>query len=188
MKSNLRYNLLQHLLRKKEEGGFTLIELLVVIIIIGILAAIALPTFLNQASSARETEARTNLGAVNRAVQAWVLETGQLPDQNVEDDSSGQVEKGLCALDAGLGDCDNNEVKTQYYGYALQAVVQGRSEATADPSQNDTDKNNGVSDAVIRAFRGCTTIQGEVEIAEAPRGDGTTGSAIADAQCTITQP
>ncbi|MEM0981547.1 MAG: prepilin-type N-terminal cleavage/methylation domain-containing protein, partial [Cyanobacteria bacterium P01_H01_bin.58] len=38
MKSTLRFSLLQHLIKKKNEGGFTLIELLVVIIIIGILA------------------------------------------------------------------------------------------------------------------------------------------------------
>jgi type IV pilus assembly protein PilA len=46
-------------LRAQDEQGFTLIELLVVILIIGILAAIALPAFLNQRTKAQDTEAKT---------------------------------------------------------------------------------------------------------------------------------
>jgi prepilin-type N-terminal cleavage/methylation domain-containing protein len=45
----------------QSESGFTLVELLVVIIIVGILSAIALPSFLNQANKAKQSEAKTIL-------------------------------------------------------------------------------------------------------------------------------
>jgi len=75
MKTELKAKFLQHLLgKKKENEGFTLIELLVVIIIIGILSAIALPSFLSQAAKAKQTEAKTFVGVVNRAQQAFRME------------------------------------------------------------------------------------------------------------------
>jgi type IV pilus assembly protein PilA len=82
MKSELKAKLLQHFAgKKKANGGFTLIELLVVIIIIGILSAIALPSFLNQANKARQSEAKTYIGSMNRAQQAYYLENNTFSNQ-----------------------------------------------------------------------------------------------------------
>jgi type IV pilus assembly protein PilA len=75
MKSDFKTKLIQHMLNKKNgEKGFTLIELLVVIIIIGILAAIALPSFLNQTSKAKQTEAKTYVSTAIKAQQAYYTE------------------------------------------------------------------------------------------------------------------
>ena len=60
--------------RSTDEGGFTLIELLVVILIIGILAAIAIPAFLSQTSKASDSAAKTQVGTLQTTEQAYASE------------------------------------------------------------------------------------------------------------------
>ena len=65
--------------QEENEGGFTLIELLVVMIIIGILAAIAIPVFLSQRAKAQDTAAKADVSTIGKEIATYYVDNATAP-------------------------------------------------------------------------------------------------------------
>jgi type IV pilus assembly protein PilA len=68
---------------RREEKGFTLIELLVVVIILGILTAIAIPSYLSFTGRAKTSAAKANLRSLIPSVESYFADNGTYASMNV---------------------------------------------------------------------------------------------------------
>src|SRR5579863_1798094 len=79
--------------RAEDEKGFTLIELLVVILIIGILAAIAIPAFINQRSKAYDAAAKSNVKTAQIAEETYSTDNNGTYVSDTTSSASGPLDK-----------------------------------------------------------------------------------------------
>jgi type IV pilus assembly protein PilA len=158
---------------RSSDSGFTLIELLVVVIVIGVLAAIALPNMLGQVGKARQSEAKTYLGTINRSQQSYFAEHGSFA-------------KTITELGVDIPKDTTN------YSYTIEDTAASQSIAIAKPAEGRTHKgylaaaalvNTNTNPSVRTALceskgSGSAAVLTESDVAIAADSIGCTGKAV----------
>ena len=115
----------QRIAQSERQGGFTLIELLVVIIIIGILLAIAVPSYLRFQDRANDSAAKSNVRSALPSVEAWYSDHGGYADMTAA--------KLRASYDAGLSNTVTARPSTTFE-YCISSTVGGKTWRKAGPT------------------------------------------------------
>jgi prepilin-type N-terminal cleavage/methylation domain-containing protein len=88
-------------IQRTQKGGFTLVEIMIVVAIIGMLATVAIPSFVKARNTAHQKACINNLFQINGAINTWATEMNKGPGQAVTfNDISGYLQN-LVACPAG---------------------------------------------------------------------------------------
>lgn len=126
--------------RVEDERGFTLIELLVVILIIGILAAIAIPSFLSQKDKAGDASAKSYVRNAATAQETYFTDNGtyatRIDDLQAVEQSLNDVGKNTAATATGGARVFTVSITSDAgVTYRIERLSNGRTERTCLPSR-----------------------------------------------------
>jgi type IV pilus assembly protein PilA len=136
--------------RSADESGFTLVELLVVVLIIGLLAALGISSFLSQRSKAQDAEAKQVMRTASHALQVF----------HMDHDTYNATVADLVEVESSLGSARNLVVNGTVNTYDI-----------AVDSASGSNTYTIARDAGGRVQRGCT-VPGNGGCRETPDGDG----------------
>jgi type IV pilus assembly protein PilA len=88
----------------RDESGFTLVELLVVMLILGLLAAIAIPAFFSQRDKARDAEAKSAVRTAQTAMETYATDNNGSYAGATSDPTAPYAAGSLQAIEQSLGD------------------------------------------------------------------------------------
>jgi type IV pilus assembly protein PilA len=130
LQQRLQLALLTRISRKGSlvEKGFTLVELMVVIVIVGILAAVALPNFLSQTKKAAATEASQQVSAISKQAATYMMEQGALGSVDTD-----------CSNYAGTVTSDDRKFTYACSGTSTAFKVTATGKSATDGGDNNSD-------------------------------------------------
>jgi prepilin-type N-terminal cleavage/methylation domain-containing protein len=108
--------------KKKRSKGFTLIEILVAILLVGILTAVAVPTYQKAVEKSHAVESMILLGSISKAQNMKKLETHDYTDKVADLDVS--------ITPFGDEDFDENKFDSKYFDYTLLEPAKAKAKAT----------------------------------------------------------